>query len=162
MTAEISQFRDNYSKQIIEIQLTNTTGGALTVLGAELTSPLFAAPITWPAPRRRDRASAGTGEEPAGTAARAGLRRPGTTSGRAGSHVRRRGATHVVSLRLVSPDGAVPEPVAATAPAADPFGVLARNNAEMCLTRDAAAVAAIGWLRTLRSPRTGGPPSCVC
>ena len=30
VTAEISQFRDNYSKQIIEIQLTNTTGGALT------------------------------------------------------------------------------------------------------------------------------------
>ena len=26
VAAEISQFRDNYSKQIIEIQLTNTTG----------------------------------------------------------------------------------------------------------------------------------------
>ena len=49
VTAEISQFRDNYSKQIIEIQLTNTTGSAVTVLGAELTSPLFAAAITWPA-----------------------------------------------------------------------------------------------------------------
>ncbi len=48
-----------------------------------------------------------------------------------------------VSLRLLSPDSAVPEPAAATAPAADPFGVLARNNAEMCLTRDAAAVATI-------------------
>src|SRR6478735_901267 len=48
VTAEISQFRDNYSKRIIEIQLTNTTGRALTVLGAELTSPLFAGPVTWP------------------------------------------------------------------------------------------------------------------
>lgn len=28
LTAEISQFRDNYSKQIIEIQLTNNTAGA--------------------------------------------------------------------------------------------------------------------------------------
>ncbi|GIU57024.1 hypothetical protein NicSoilC12_27730 [Arthrobacter sp. NicSoilC12] len=136
VTAEISQFRDNYSKQIIEIQLTNTTGHALTVLGAELTSPLFAAPIIW---------SAHTGgiELPPGQpkslpaplpgpdcGSPAG---PGATSGAAGDAR--------VSLRLATPGGAVPVP--AVTPATDPFGVLARNNSELCLAREASAVATI-------------------
>lgn len=158
VTAEISQFRDNYGKQIIEIQLTNTTGAPLTVLGAELTSPLFAAPITWPgrtggielppgqtkslpallpAPECGSPSPAPSGQ---GTA-------PGTDAG-----------TASVSLRLAVPQGTgnngsaqqgtvppstVPPPADATAPAADPFGVLARNNSEVCLTRAASAVAAV-------------------
>jgi hypothetical protein len=37
----------------------------------------------------------------------------------------------------------VPPPADATAPVTDPFGVLARNNSEICLTRAASAVAAV-------------------
>ncbi len=136
VTAEISQFRDNYSKQIIEIQLTNTTGHALTVLGAELTSPLFAAPIIWSARTGGIELPPGQPKSlpaplpapdcgsPAGT---------GATSGAAGD-------AHV-SLRLATPEGAVPVP--AMAQATDPFGVLARNNSELCLAREASAVATI-------------------
>ena len=139
VTAEISQFRDNYSKQIIEIQLTNTTGHALTVLGAELTSPLFAAPIIWSGPHRRDRASARTAEEPAGTAARPGVRQPGRTAGATSGAA----GDARVSLRLADAGRCRAGP-AAMAPATDPFGVLARNNSEMCLAREASAVATIG------------------
>ena len=136
VTAEISQFRDNYSKQIIEIQLTNTTGHALTVLGAELTSPLFAAPIIWSArtggielpPGQPKSLPAPLPAPDCGSPAG-----PGATSGAAGDAR--------VSLRLATPEGAVPVP--AMAPATDPFGVLARNNSELCLAREASAVATI-------------------
>ena len=136
VTAEISQFRDNYSKQIIEIQLTNTTGHALTVLGAELTSPLFAAPIIWSArtggielpPGQPKSLPAPLPAPDCGSPAG-----PGATSGAAGD-------AHV-SLRLATPEGAVPVP--AMAQATDPFGVLARNNSELCLAREASAVATI-------------------
>lgn len=136
VTAEISQFRDNYSKQIIEIQLTNTTGHALTVLGAELTSPLFAAPIIWSArtggielpPGQPKSLPAPLPAPDCGSPAG-----PGATSGAAGDAR--------VSLRLATPEGAVPVP--AMAPASDPFGVLARNNSELCLAREASAVATI-------------------
>ncbi|HSL35775.1 MAG TPA: hypothetical protein VK883_03020, partial [Arthrobacter sp.] len=45
VTALINQLRDNYSQQIIAVQLTNNTAGPLTVLSAAVTSPLFAGPI---------------------------------------------------------------------------------------------------------------------
>jgi len=156
VTAEISQFRDNYSKQIIEIQLTNTTGHALTVLGAELTSPLFAAPITWPArtggielppgqpkslpaplPAPDCGTSTGLGAEPEAGA--------GATSGAAGDAR--------VALRLATPEGTVPVP--AMALAADPFGVLARNNSELCLAREASAVATIALAQDLEVAADG-------
>ncbi|MFE4228559.1 hypothetical protein ACFRJ8_11810 [Arthrobacter sp. NPDC056886] len=185
VTAEISQFRDNYSKQIIEIQLTNTTDAPLTVLGAALTSPLFEAPITWP-PRN------GGIELPPGQtkslpaplpAPECGFPSPapsgpGTASGTDTG-------TAFVSLRLAVPQGAgstgtgqqgtsqqatAPPLEDATAPAADPFGVLARNNSEMCLSRAASAVAAValapdlevatdgrtGVVRLLIKPRAAG------
>ena len=136
VTAEISQFRDNYSKQIIEIQLTNTTGHALTVLGAELTSPLFAAPIIW---------SARTGgiELPPGQPKSLPAPLPAPDCGSPAGPGATPGAAGVarVSLRLATTEGAVPVP--ATSPAADPFGVLARNNSELCLAREASAVATI-------------------
>ncbi|MFF2243724.1 hypothetical protein ACFVTM_06035 [Arthrobacter sp. NPDC058130] len=145
VTAEISQFRDNYSKQIIEIQLTNTTGSTLAVLGAELTSPLFAAAIAWPA-------HAGGIDLPPGQtkslpaplpAPECGS--PGATTGPPGTGTASGSATGAasVSLRLAQPQGGAPGQADATAPAADPFGVLARNNAEMCLTREASSVATI-------------------
>ncbi|WP_427131626.1 hypothetical protein [Pseudarthrobacter sp. S9] len=140
VTAEISQFRDNYSKQIIEIQLTNTTGAALTVLSAELTSPLFIAGITWPARTGGIELPPGQTKSLPVPLPAADCSRPPTT-----------GATAVpatVSLRLAAPTGTAATGTAAagaatTATAADPYGVLTRNSQEMCVARAAAAVAAI-------------------
>jgi hypothetical protein len=148
VTAEISQFRDNYSKQIIEIQLTNTTGRALTVLGAELTSPLFTAPISWPARTGGIELPPGQPKSlpaslPAPDCSRpAG---PGAASGAAGDAG--------VSLRLATPEGVVP--IQAVAPAADPFGVLVRNNSELCLAREASAVATIALAQELEVAADG-------
>lgn len=158
VTAEISQFRDNYSKQIIEIQLTNTTGHALTVLGAELTSPLFAAPITWPArtggielppgqpkslPAPLPAPDCGTSTGPeTGPEAQP---EAGATSGAAGDAR--------VALRLATPEGTVPVPAAALA--TDPFGVLARNNSELCVAREASAVATIALAQDLEVAADG-------
>ncbi|AXJ11948.1 hypothetical protein CFN17_17185 [Arthrobacter sp. PM3] len=152
MTAEISQFRDNYSKQIIEIQLTNTTGGILTVLGAELNSPLFSGPITWPAQPGGIQLPPGqTKSLPAplpapDCATPAAASAPVSPSDQSGAPA----ASAHVSLRLSTPAGTVPgpqsptpAPTVAAAAAADPFGVLARNNAELCLRKEAAAVATI-------------------
>lgn len=158
VSAEISQFRDNYSKQIIEIQLTNTTGAPLTVLGAELTSPLFAAPITWTArtggielPPGQTKSLPAPLPAPECSSAAPAPSGSGTPSAADAGNA-------FVSLRLAVPrgtaqqetlqQGTVAPPAGATAPiaatpATDPFGVLARNNAELCLTREASAVAAI-------------------
>ena len=146
VTVEISQFRDNYSKQIIEIQLTNTTGGALTVLGAELTSPLFAAPITWPAPAGGVELPPGQAKSLPAPLPAPQCGSPAPTQGPPGTGAAS-GATvnAFVSVRPAQPQGGVPgqSPAPAPASAADPFGVLTRNNAEMCLTREASAVATI-------------------
>jgi hypothetical protein len=136
VAAEISQFRDNYSKQIIEIQLTNNTTASLTVLGAELTSPLFSSGIIW-------RPTDGGVELPPGQAKSlpAPLPAPDCTLGSASASAGGREGAATVSLRLAAiagPAGQQP----ATAPAADPYGVLTRNNAEMCLAEAASAVAA--------------------
>ena len=173
VAAEVSQFRDNYGKQIIEIQLTNTSGAPLTVLDAAVTSPLFASTITWPG-------SAGGIELPPGqtkslpaplpapvcgspAASRSG---PGPASGAAEGHA-------VVSLRLALPAGTALGQADATAPAADPFGVLARNNSELCLAQEASAVAMLrlapelevaadgrtAVVRLLMTPRGAGGPA---
>ncbi|MGO4190406.1 hypothetical protein AB4Y67_01940 [Arthrobacter sp. YAF17] len=130
VTAEINQLRDNYSRQIIAIQLTNTTAGPVTVLGAGLTSPLYSGTIEWPA-------TPGGIELPPGQTKilPAQLRAPACGIQTAGS-----GGGPAVRLQLAGATGTVP---AATVPAADPFGVLSRNNAEMCLAQAAAAVAVI-------------------
>ena len=143
VTAEISQFRDNYSKHIIEIQLTNTTDARLTVLSATLTSPLFAAAIEWPAPTGGIELPPGQAKslpaplpDPAcGTPAQAQTGPATDSGGDAGKAV--------VSLRMARPEGSPAAQAGATAPVADPFGVLARNNSELCLARAAAAVATI-------------------
>jgi len=51
--------------------------------------------------------------------------------------------------------GTSPPQAETTAPAADPFGVLARNNTEMCLTREALAVAAISLAPNLEVAADG-------
>ncbi|WP_246527824.1 hypothetical protein [Pseudarthrobacter albicanus] len=150
VTAGINQFRDNYSRRIIEIQLTNNTAGPLTVLAAELESPLFPSGISWPAPgggmelppgqpkslpAALPAPDCGQGSAPAGSAsgtAAAVTATPGPAD--AGP-----GGPATVSLRLAGPEGRTEQQAAVPAP--DPYGVLTRNNAEMCLAQAAAAVA---------------------
>jgi hypothetical protein len=139
LTAEINQFRDNYSKQIIEIQLTNTGSEPVTVLAAGLKSPLFAAGINWTS------AAAGT-ELPPGQTKSLPAQLPAASCGQATQSSRAPQSSQaappaaVVEVRLASA-GATGIPV--TAAAVDPFGVLARNNAELCVAQAAAAVADI-------------------
>ncbi len=167
VTAEISQFRDNYSRQIIEIQLTNTTGAPLTVLGAALTSPLFAAPITWAARNGGIELPPGQTKSLPAPLPAPECGSPSPAPGGPGTASGADAGTAFIALRLAAPQGAgnngaapqgtsqqgtehqgtgrqatVPPPDT-TAPAADPFGVLARNNSEMCLTRAVSAVAAV-------------------
>jgi hypothetical protein len=143
LTAEISQFRDNYSKRIVEIQLTNATGEAVTVLAAGLRSPLFADGINWTsAPAGTELPPGQTKSLPARLPA-AACPDPAPQSGQAapsGSKPAEPGA--VVEVR-VAPAAGTPEKTL-TATAADPFGVLPRNNAEMCVAQAAAAVAGFG------------------
>lgn len=134
LTAEISQFRDNYSRQIIEIQLTNTTGEPITVLAAGLRSPLFASGISWTA------AAAGT-ELPPGQTKSLPARLPAASCPDQGSEQGRAADLPPASVEVrLGPAAGVPGRTV-TADAADPFGVLTRNNGEMCVTQAAAAVA---------------------
>jgi hypothetical protein len=160
VTAEISQFRDNYSKQIIEIQLTNTTGHALTVLGAELTSSLFAAPITWPArtggielPPGQPKSLPAPLPAPNCGSPAAPAAQPEAQPGAGARATHGAAGDARVALRLATPEGTVPVP--AMAPAADPFGVLARNNSELCLAREASAVATIALAQDLEVAADG-------
>lgn len=137
LTAELNQFRDNYGKQIIEIQLSNTTSAPLTALGAELASPMFRPGSVWKAgpggtdippgqtkslpARLQDPSCQEPAEGPADDPAASGAPAEVRVSFRQGS------ATFNEWL-----------------PASDPFGVLARNYAELCLAQDAARVAVIG------------------
>ncbi len=128
LTAELGQFRDNYGKQVIEIQLTNTTGGPLTVLAARLQSPLYAAGISWTA------AAAGTELPPGGTKSL-----PARLPAASCPDPPTSGPSAVVGVRIAPAAGA-PE-TTLTVPAADPFGVLGRNHAEQCIAQAAALVA---------------------
>lgn len=135
VSAEINQLRDNYSRQIIAIQLTNNTPDQLTVLGAELASALFAAPISWQTP-------AGGIELPPGQAKILPAQLPAPDCGKnpAPSPV-----AATVTLRFAGAPGTAPAATgpAVTVHATDPYGVLSRNNTEMCLAAAAATVAAI-------------------
>ncbi|WP_261375026.1 hypothetical protein [Arthrobacter sp. KBS0702] len=139
LTAEISQFRDNYSRQIIEIQLTNTTGEPVTVLAAGLRSPLFASRISWTA------AAAGTELPPHQTKSlpaslpAASCPDQAAEQSRAPEQSRAGQPPAAVEVLLASAAGATGQTV--TTDAADPFGVLARNNVEMCVAQAAAAIA---------------------
>ncbi len=90
VTAEISQFRDNYSKQIIEIQLTNTTGAALTRPRRGTDQPAVRGADHVAGAHGPDSASARTDEEPPGAAARTGMRQPVTGPKWGGNRIRHR------------------------------------------------------------------------
>lgn len=133
ISAQINQFRDNYAKQIIEIQLTNNTPEPVTVLDASLHSDLFSAAITWgPAgggielpPRQTKSLPA---QLPAATCT--------GTGGQTGDPTKAPGdkPTLRVTTRPAVPGQETLEPT-------DPHGVLTRNNAELCVTKAAEAIA---------------------
>jgi hypothetical protein len=144
LTAMVNQFRDNYGKQIVEIQLTNNSSHTITVQAAGLGTPLFAAGIAWRA--SPDGAGIPPGQAkslPAHlTAANCAA---GTGTGSPGD------AQDPVSVTVrLSPGGAHE-----SLPATDPFGVLPRNNTEQCLARDAGSVATIGLGPALEISRDG-------
>jgi hypothetical protein len=127
ITAEVNQFRDNYGTQVVSIQLTNTSDAALTVTVARLGSALFADVISW-------QASPGGIEIPPGQTKSLPAHLPAPVCAPAG----RAEPAPSVAIRTAPAPGTTQEE---TVPAADPFGVLTRNNAEMCLAQAAGAVA---------------------
>ncbi|MET3950208.1 hypothetical protein [Arthrobacter sp. UYEF36] len=135
VTAVINQLRDNYSQQIIAVQLTNTTDSPVTVLGAVVVTPLFSGTIEWqPAPGGIELPPGQTKILPARLhAPECGVRAAPPDAGAA------------VELLLAGDSDAAPLTTlpATTVPATDPYGVLDRNNTEMCLVQSAAAVAGI-------------------
>ncbi|KRE64039.1 hypothetical protein ASG92_03835 [Arthrobacter sp. Soil736] len=135
----MNQFRDNYGKQIIEIQLTNNSASTVTVRAAGIATPLFAAGIAWRASPDGTQIPPGQAKSlPAHlTTANCGT---GTGAGSPGTE-----AQDLVSVTVrLSPNGAAENGAPESLPATDPFGVLVRNNTEQCLARDASSVAAIG------------------
>ncbi|MET4094423.1 hypothetical protein [Arthrobacter sp. UYCu712] len=165
VAAEINQLRDNYSKQIVSIQLTNTSGGVVTVLGARLGSALFTAGISWQGPP-------GGIELPPGQTKSLPAQLPPPVCGPAAGSAED-AATVSIMLAAAPPAAATPLATApaATLPAADPFGVLSRNNTEMCLAQAASAAAGFrldpgldvsadgrtAVVRLLITPRDAGP-----
>jgi hypothetical protein len=145
VTAVVNQLRDNYSKQIVSIELTNTSDTVPTVLGARLDSALFTGAISWQA------SPAGIELPPGQTKSLpAQLPAPVCEPSVQG------GPAPTVTLTIAPAAGpaasAVPAPPSVlhsapqsategSLPASDPYGVLARNNAEMCLAQAADAVA---------------------
>ena len=134
LTAGLNQFRDNYGTQIIEIQLSNTSSVPVTVLGADVSSTLFPAGAAWQA------GPEGT-EVPPGQTKSLPARLPAPSCQSPAEDAAR---PHAFRPRRRSPSGRDPQPATVRMAAADPFGVLARNHAELCLARDAGRMARFG------------------
>lgn len=129
VTARLNQFRDNYSRQIIELQVSNVGPTALTVQGAAVKSGNFTGPIEWIA------GPAGT-EIPSGQTKSLPAQLPAPVCPGNGSPPR-------LDLTISGRD--IPLDV----PVDDPFGVLDRNNGEMCLAQDVAAIARLEFAPAL-------------
>jgi hypothetical protein len=140
ITVEVNQSRDQYGKQAIQLLLTNVSGGPLTVAAAQLASPLFHGDILW-------EPTGGSLELSPGQPKSLPARLPAPVCGRDQSTGQQSSSDKssiqqpVATVRYSEPgQGGVQE----VAPVAvDPFGVLERNNMELCLAAEAAAVADI-------------------
>lgn len=148
ISAQINQFRDNYARQIIEIQLTNNTPEPVSVLDASLRSALFSAAITWnpsaggiELPPRQTKSLPAQLPEPACT----GIGEP--TGGQA--TVQGDKPTLRITTQPAVPGQATLEP-------ADPHGVLNRNNAERCVSKAAEAIAEFRPVPQLDAGEKGG------
>jgi hypothetical protein len=135
LTAELNQFRDNYGRQVIEIQLSNTSSEPVTVFSAELSSSLFPAGTKWAEPQGTEVPAGQTKSLPARLPA-ASCGTPGTDEGKVTSAAMAP-AEVTVSVRGGSAAGDM------RLPAADPYGVLARTHSELCLAQDAGQIADI-------------------
>ena len=127
IVVDINQSRDQYGKQAILIQLTNASGSPVTVSGVDLRSGLFQQAITW-------RPENGQLELPPNQpkSLPASLPEP-----RCGSHTGEPPATTIHYARTNN------EQRQLSTGATDSFGVLQRNSDELCLAKEAAAVASI-------------------
>lgn len=148
ISAQINQFRDNYARQIIEIQLTNNTPEPVTVLDASLRSGLFGAAITWDPsaggielPPRQTKSLPAQLPEPACT----GFGEPtgGLTT------VQGDKPQLQITTQPAMPGQATLEPT-------DPHGVLTRNNAERCVSKAAEAIAEFRPVPELDATEKGG------
>ena len=127
ISVEVNQSRDQYGKQAILIQLTNTTDTPVTVSGARLNSPLFENDIIW---------------EPTGGVLELPPRQPKSLPATLPApHCRQSPSEPLKAIVQYSEPSK--EPAETSVEAQDPFNVLPRNADELCLAADAAAVAAI-------------------
>ena len=156
ITVEVNQSRDQYGKQAIQLLLTNVSGRPMTVAAAQLASPLFRGGILWeptggglelPPDQPKSlpaRLSAPVcGPEQAATE-QSTTRQSTTEESAAGQST---GQQPVATVRYSQAGQAGVREVAPVA--VDPFGVLERNNMELCLAAEAAAVADIALDRRL-------------
>lgn len=127
VTVEVNQSRDQYGKQAIQIQLTNTTAGLLKVTAARLSSPLFKEDIVW-------HSTEGVLELPPRQPKSLPANLPAAACGHTSPEPLK--ATIQFSDTTTAPQES-------TVDAGDPFNVLPRNAEELCLAADATAVAAI-------------------
>ena len=146
IAVEVNQSRDQYGKQAIQLLLTNISGGPLTVAAAQLATPLFQGDILW-------EPTGGSLELPPGQPKSLPARLPAPVCGRDRSTAQQ-STTHettiqqaVATVRYSEPGRAGLREVAPVA--VDPFGVLERNNRELCLAAEAATVADIVLDRSL-------------
>lgn len=148
ISAQINQFRDNYARQIIEIQLTNNTPEPVTVLNASLHTGLFSAAITW-------NPDAGGIELPPRQTKSLPAQLPEATCTGAGDPMG--DPTNVPSdkptLRITTQPAV---PGQATLEPADPHGVLTRNNTERCVSKAAEAIAEFRPVPELDAAEKGG------
>ncbi|MEV7607521.1 hypothetical protein AB0N65_18980 [Paenarthrobacter sp. NPDC089322] len=124
---EVNQSRDQYGKQAILLQLTNTTDAPLRVSGARLESGMFEGDIVW---------------TPADGALELPPRQPKSVPTELPTA--KCGHTTEAPLRATILYGEqATEAREASVEAGDPYNVLQRNADELCLAAEAAAVASI-------------------
>lgn len=127
ISVEVNQSRDQYGKQAILIQLTNTTEWSLVVSGAQVHTGLFQGDIAW-------KANDGALELPPKQPKSLPANLPAAACTQASSGP----ATATVQYLDITK-----EHRETTTEASDPFNVLPRNSDELCLSADAAAIASI-------------------
>lgn len=157
VTVAMNQFRDNYSKQIVEIQLTNTTSAVLTVEAADVTTGLFAGAIGWAAPGGGTELPPGQAKSlpaplPAAACPAAGEASGAVGTNSAGPTSGGEAAAGGATLRLRDATGAVSQ---VTVPVTDPFGVLTRNHDEQCVAQAANAIVGFRFAPDLRPTADG-------
>jgi hypothetical protein len=131
MAVEVNQSRDQYGKPEVQLQLTNMSDAAVTVILAEVISPFFQEAISW-------MPAGGDLELPPGQPKSLSA---ALTAATCGGHPSPDGETAKATVLVTSPGQSRPRQL--TFNASDPFGVLRRNNSELCLATAVATVADI-------------------